>query len=71
MIEFAPMTDQELSYDEILLYVQFYEYGGHKDWRLPTATEYNLHWELIQCWFEGCRNWYKPRPVRLVRDIIK
>ena len=51
MIEKAPKTDYEMSYDDAFLYCLMLEYNGHKDWRLPTEYEYIR--ELQWCWFEG------------------
>ena len=40
MIEFAPGSEREMTYDDAILYCQFLEYNGHRDWRLPTRQEY-------------------------------
>lgn len=37
-IEIAP-TAPRMSFNEALLYCQFLEYRGYKDWRLPTFNE--------------------------------
>lgn len=40
MIEQAPGSRINLSYDEAVLYCQFLDYNGHQDWRLPTYKEW-------------------------------
>lgn len=40
MIELAPMSTERMTYDNAKLYILFYEYNGHRDWRLPTFTEW-------------------------------
>lgn len=41
-IETAPLS-KSMTYEEAILYCQFLEYNGHKDWRMPTkAEEYNV-----------------------------
>jgi hypothetical protein len=51
MIEAAPITAIDMTYEEALLYCQFCDHGGHNDWRMPTNDEYarlqlNGNW----CW---------------------
>jgi hypothetical protein len=52
MIEKAPRSKNEMSYDEALLYCQFLEYDSHRDWRLPTYTEWSDHAD-IWGWYSG------------------
>ena len=40
MIEVAPPSNA-MSYDDALLYCQFLEYDGHRDWRIPTVDEWS------------------------------
>jgi hypothetical protein len=40
-LEFAPKSSIFMRYDEAILYCQFLDYRGYKDWRLPTHDEYN------------------------------
>ena len=40
MIQIAPSSSDTMSYDEALLYCQFLEYDGHRDWRMPTMDEW-------------------------------
>ena len=39
MIEIAPYANP-MTYDEAVMYCFFLDYNGHKDWRMPTRTEY-------------------------------
>lgn len=67
MIEFAPRSSKLMTYDEAVLYCQFLDYNGHKDWRMATRTEYNSIRELAG-WYVGDTwgvKWY----VVPVRDI--
>jgi hypothetical protein len=43
MIDFAQTSANVMSYDEALLYCAFCNYGGHKDWRLPTYKEFRAY----------------------------
>lgn len=43
MIELAPRTEYEMTYENALLYCQFFEYNGYSDWRLPTKEEWNQY----------------------------
>lgn len=49
MIERAPCVFG-VTYEEAVLYCQFLDYNGHKDWRLPTRSEHN----------EDLTGWYYP-----------
>ena len=40
MIELAPKSENHMTYGEALLYCQFLDYNGYRDWRLPTYDEY-------------------------------
>jgi hypothetical protein len=55
MIEFAPSTKHEMTYDEAILYCQFLEYNGHTDWRLPTQNEYRNQSAIL--------GWYTDREI--------
>jgi hypothetical protein len=39
MIEFAPRSENKMTYDEAILYCQFCNHDGHIDWRMPTYME--------------------------------
>ena len=54
MIDIAPSSSNTMTYEEALLYCQFLEYDGHRDWRMPTEEEWiNLdHIELMSWWFD-------------------
>jgi hypothetical protein len=41
MIEFAPRSVDIMTYQEAVLYCLFLEYGGHKDWQLPTLEDFD------------------------------
>ena len=40
MIDYAPHSKRNISWDEAWLYCLTLSYGGHKDWRMPTRDEY-------------------------------
>jgi hypothetical protein len=52
MIEIAPTSTKQMTYDEAVLYCYFLEYEGHNDWRLPTLHEYYNH-VAITSWHNG------------------
>lgn len=72
MLEAAPMSDQEMTYEEAILYCQFLKYNEHSDWRLPTKDEYFTEDEIVTgCWNTG---WYNDvmtgrRTVCPVREV--
>jgi hypothetical protein len=70
MIELAPMSENNMTYDEAVLYCQFLEYNGHTDWRLPTYDEYQNAEHNIWGWF---LNRDRPNSLRWrvcpVRDV--
>lgn len=51
-VEIAPETENLMTYDDALLYCQFLEYDGYRDWRMPTEEEWiNLdHIQLMSWW---------------------
>jgi hypothetical protein len=51
MIEWAPRSKNIMTFDEAVLYCQFLDYGGHKDWRLPTKPEYNSAEHIEGVWY--------------------
>lgn len=57
MIERAPMSEKRMTYDDAVLYCQFLEYNDHRDWRMPTRSE----WVKLEC---------KPR-VTWYQEIIR
>jgi hypothetical protein len=52
MIEFAPRSSKLMTYDEAVLYCQFLDYGGHKDWRIPTHSEWLYEMGATNCWHQ-------------------
>ena len=40
MLEFAPISNASLTYDEAVMYCFFLDYNGYCNWRLPTSEEY-------------------------------
>ena len=70
MIELAPMVFHNLTYNEGWMYCVTLEYDGHKDWRLPTYTEWFNSSEILG-WYENAtpRIETSVRAVCPVRDI--
>jgi hypothetical protein len=66
-LDFAPVTDEMMTYDEAVLYCQFLEYNGHTDWRLPTQNEWLLNEPLRSSWFLN-RGYQLLSTVAPVRD---
>lgn len=67
MIEVAPSPERWMSYSEAILYCQFCDHGGHKDWRIPTIEECVIH-NLGHCWVvddQSSLEWYLV-PVRTI-----
>lgn len=67
-IEVAPRSKNEMTYEEAILYCQFLEHGGYRDWRLPTLDEYYLICTRSCSWFidlDTEQLWY----VVPVRDV--
>lgn len=71
MIQAAPPTNDDMTYEEAIVYCQFCAHNGYTDWRLPTfaeCKEYGLgydHWWQVDMKF-------RPgllAPVNPVRDI--
>ena len=55
MIELGPKTEEEITYDIAWLYCLTLVSNRHKDWRLPTGSEY------MNATFSF--SWYEDRPV--------
>ena len=66
MIELAPPS-KVMTYSEAILYCQFLEYNGYRDWRLPTRDEFGGNTN-IWGWFID-RNTGQLWRVTPVRDI--
>ena len=55
MIELAQVTQHSMIYSEAWLYCITLDYDAHKDWRMPSISEYLHidnppdHWH--HCWF--------------------
>lgn len=77
-IKLAPRSENQMTYKEAVLYCQFLEYNGHRDWRLPTYAEFcqyimsgwnpnssGLVWFVNDKFFDEINEWY----VNPVRDI--
>jgi hypothetical protein len=61
MLEIAPVSPTAMSYDDALLYCQFLEHDGYRDWRMPTAEEYDqfiIGGRMI-AWYVGRRQYYR------------
>ena len=52
MIEIAPRTTFDMSFDDAFLYCITLYYNGYSDWRLPTHFEYCATHDLIMSWHE-------------------
>lgn len=50
MIELALSTENEMTYDDALLYCQFLDYDDHTDWRMPTKEEWSDYRYNIWGW---------------------
>lgn len=42
MIELAPTSSNNMTYEEALLYCSFCDHNGNTDWRMPTRDEYDV-----------------------------
>ena len=71
MIELAPSTENEMTYEEAILYCQFLEYDGHRDWRIPTKKEWSDYRYNIWGWHKhyGVLIMHVKHIVTPVRDI--
>lgn len=84
MVEAAPRSKNEMTYDDALLYCSFCNHGGHTDWRMPSQFEYYsvvITEPNFACWYtdlhERSRYWWSRYGVRLdaewhvipVRDV--
>ena len=49
MIALAPRSEYRMTYEEAILYCQFLEYDGHRDWRIATSEEYST--QLTTGWY--------------------
>jgi hypothetical protein len=67
MIEKAPPS-KVMSYEEAILYCQFLEYNGHRDWRMPTSSEY-LDTTGLSGWFVDRKGGFNTRNVTPVRTV--
>lgn len=52
MIEFALKIREDIEYDAAWLHCLTLNHNGHKDWRLPTQTEYEKRIITIS-WYEN------------------
>lgn len=68
MLEWAPQSENIMSYSDALLYCLFLEYGGHRDWRLPTSRDLIDENILCSFWVDD-DNWGKYAYVKPVRNI--
>lgn len=51
MIEIAPPSNNYMSFEDALLYCAFCTHNGHRDWRLPTAYEYQFNKKIFNSWY--------------------
>jgi hypothetical protein len=86
MIELAPTSENEMTYEEAVLYCAFCRHNGYNDWRLPTKDEYYMDAEIsiehTMSWYseapKDTLQWWRPRGVTgpylmtvfSVRDVI-
>lgn len=71
MIEFAPISEKRMTYDEAVLYCAFCSYDDHNDWRMLTRDEWyvlaNCHrvvtW-LVDDKLMNSKDLYRVLPVR-------
>lgn len=75
-IEISPLSTREVTHDELLLLIPFYEYDGKTGWRLPTAHEYiscrsleHHIWDQDNSARYNQKTSYQTRHYQLVRDI--
>lgn len=73
-IRIAPKSEIAMSYDEAVMYCFLFTHDGHKDWRLPTRSEYHgCQWIDGDTWYlgedqlDGDENWYVA-PIRIVKE---
>lgn len=50
MIEFAPISEYDMTYEEAVIYCRFCDHNGYKDWRMPTYEELKQH-DMLYCWY--------------------
>ncbi len=68
MIELAPTSENEMTYEEAVLYCAFCRHSGYNDWRLPTKEEYYADAEIsiehTMAWYSQALNdihhWWTP-----------
>lgn len=51
MIQTAPISKKQMTYDEALLYCRFCTYNGYTDWRIPNSDDLKLI--SHSSWYEG------------------
>lgn len=75
MIELAPRSKFLMSYEEAILYCQFLEHNGCRDWRLPTYDEWDTQSMDQLAWYRILADnspvnvhWYV-MPVRFVIPV--
>jgi hypothetical protein len=69
MLEIAPISDEYFTYDNAVIYCQFLEHNGHRDWRMPTWPEHEEYsGQLVGWWVES--DWlgitWRVTPVRYI-----
>jgi hypothetical protein len=71
MIQFAPISKNEMAYEEAILYCQFCTYNGHTDWRMPTKEESSDYRYNIWGWHNNSIPliMYVKHTVTPVRDV--
>ena len=71
MIEIAPPSEYQMTYDEALWYCLWFEHDGKKGWRLPTTEEWALTSSIpVYSWRQNDhRTFQKTMTVVPVRTI--
>lgn len=71
MIELAPISKNEMAYEEAILYCQFCTYNDHTDWRMPTKEEWSDYRYNIWGWHkhDGISIRHVKHTVTPVRDV--
>lgn len=72
MIEIAPVSENEVTYSEAVMYCQFLEYNGHRDWRMPTHDEFMATIALGGSWYNTFNDSYPNTHKQIVipvRDV--
>lgn len=70
MIEVAPNSVHEMTYEQAIMYCQFCNHNGYVDWRLPTRQEYTNVRSICGWYVDSTyQNYVDALTVTPVRDI--